>query len=235
MRPVSLRTGFLRQAPGSVLVQQGGTRVLAAVSVEEGVPRWLRGKGSGWLTAEYAMLPQSSRGGRVRRERRGVRGRSAEIQRFIGRALRAAVNLRRLGERTVQVDCDVIEADGGTRTAAVTGAFVALALAFERLRTRRRPFPDPPLIRQVAAVSVGVVGGQVLLDLDYDEDSRAEVDLNVVQTASGRLVEVQGAAEARPFSRRVLDELLDRAAEGNLELCRRQREVLAGIPLPEGG
>ena len=232
LRPISFRTGWLGQAAGSVLVRQGGTRVLAAVSIEERVPRWLRGRGSGWLTCEYGMLPQAS-GERIRRERNGVRGRTAEIQRLIGRSLRAAVDLRRLGERTVRVDCDVIEADGGTRTASITGAFVALALAFERLRTRGL-FVGPPLIRQIAAVSVGVVQGEVLVDLDYAEDSRAAVDLNVVQTAGGRLVEVQGAAEGRPFSRQMLDRLLDRAARANRELCRRQREVLAGIPLPDG-
>ncbi len=233
MRPVSFRTGFLRQAPGSVLVEQGGTRVLAAVSIDEQVPRWLRGKERGWLTAEYGMLPLSS-GQRIRREREGLKGRSTEIQRLIGRSLRAAVDLRRLGERTVRVDCDVIEADGGTRTASITGAFVALALALDRL-DRRGAFAEPPLIRQIAAVSVGVVRGEPLLDLDYAEDSRAEVDLNVVQDAAGRFIEVQGTAEGAPFPRSALDGLLDLATAGNRELCRRQREVLAGIALPEGG
>lgn len=231
IRDLGLQAGFLRRAPGSVLVRQGDTRVVAAVSVEEGVPGWLRGRGRGWLTAEYGMLPLSS-GERIRRDRTGVPGRTAEIQRLIGRSLRAAVDLSRLGERTVRVDCDVIEADGGTRTASITGAFVALALALHRLRTRG-VLEENPLRRQVAAVSVGVVDGRVLLDLDYSEDSRAAVDLTVVATATGELIEVQGAAEAAPFRREVLDELLDAALEGIATIAARQRSVLAGVPLAE--
>ena len=203
--------------------------MVAAVSVEEGVPGWLRGKGRGWLTAEYGMLPLSS-GERIRRDRSGVPGRTAEIQRLIGRSLRAAVDLSALGERTVRVDCDVIEADGGTRTASITGAFVALALALHRLQVRG-VLEENPLRRQVAAVSVGVVDGQVLLDLDYSEDSRAAVDLTVVATPAGQLIEVQGAAEAAPFRREVLDELLDAALEGISTIAARQRSVLAGVPL----
>ena len=203
--------------------------MVAAVSVEEGVPGWLRGRGRGWLTAEYGMLPLSS-GERIRRDRSGVPGRTAEIQRLIGRSLRAAVDLSALGERTVRVDCDVIEADGGTRTASITGAFVALALALHRLQTRGA-LEENPLRRQIAAVSVGVVDGRVLLDLDYSEDSRAAVDLTVVATATGELIEVQGAAEAAPFRREVLDELLDAALEGIAAIAERQRSVLAGIPL----
>ena len=233
IRDLGFQTGFLLRAPGSVLVRQGDTRVLAAVSIEDGVPGWLRGRGRGWLTAEYGMLPLSS-GERIRRDRDGVPGRTAEIQRLIGRSLRAAVDLPLLGERTVRVDCDVIEADGGTRTAAITGAFVALALAFNRFQ-QRGVLPESPLRRQIAAVSVGVVGGEVLLDLDYSEDSRAAVDLTVVATAAGNLIEVQGAAETAPFRREVLNELLDVAADGIAALARRQRAVLAGIPLPEGG
>ena len=206
--------------------------MVAAASIEEGVPRWLRGRGRGWLTAEYGMLPLSS-GERIRRDRDGVPGRTAEIQRLIGRSLRAAVDLSRLGERTVRVDCDVIEADGGTRTASITGAFVALALAFHRLRSRGM-LEENPLRRQIAAVSVGVVDGQVLLDLDYSEDSRAAVDLTVVATAAGELIEVQGAAETAPFRRETLNELLDAALEGIATLAERQRAVLAGIPLPDG-
>lgn len=232
LRPVSFRTGYLRQALGSVLVSQGQTRVLCAVSFEDRVPGWLRGRGRGWLTAEYGMLPLSS-GERIRRDRGGVAGRTTEIQRLIGRSLRAAVDLDRFGERTVRVDCDVIEADGGTRTAAITGAWVALALGFDRL-LRRRELDQSPLIRQVAAVSVGVVDGRVRLDLDYAEDHRAGVDLNVVQTADGRLVEVQGSAEGRPFARPVLDAMLDAADEGIRRLLKRQREALAGIALPAG-
>ena len=207
--------------------------MVAAVSIEDGVPGWLRGRGRGWLTAEYGMLPLSS-GERIRRDRNGVPGRTAEIQRLIGRSLRAAVDLSRLGERTVRVDCDVIEADGGTRTASITGAFVALALAFDRLRSRG-DLRENPLRRQVAAVSVGVVGGEVLLDLDYSEDSRAAVDLTVVATAEGELIEVQGAAEAAPFRRETLNELLDVALGGIATLAARQRAVLAGIPMPDGG
>lgn len=229
IRDLGFQAGYLRRAPGSVLVRQGDTRVVAAVSVEEGVPGWLRGRGRGWLTAEYGMLPLSS-GERIRRDRGGVPGRTAEIQRLIGRSLRAAVDLSGLGERTVRVDCDVIEADGGTRTASITGAFVALALALHRLQTRG-VLAENPLRRQVAAVSVGVVDGRVLLDLDYSEDSRAAVDLTVVATATGELIEVQGAAEAAPFRREVLDELLDAALEGVAAIAERQRSVLAGIPL----
>ena len=229
IRDLGLQTGFLRRAPGSVLVRQGDTRVVAAVSIEEGVPGWLRGRGRGWLTAEYGMLPLSS-GERIRRDRGGVPGRTAEIQRLIGRSLRAAVDLSALGERTVRVDCDVLEADGGTRTASVTGAFVALALALHRLQTRG-VLEENPLRRQIAAVSVGVVDGRVLVDLDYSEDSRAAVDLTVVATATGELIEVQGAAEAAPFRREVLDELLDAALEGVATIGERQRSVLAGIPL----
>ena len=203
--------------------------MVAAVSVEEGVPGWRRGRGRGWLTAEYGMLPLSS-GERIRRDRGGVPGRTAEIQRLIGRSLRAAVDLSRLGERTVRVDCDVIEADGGTRTASITGAFVALALALHRLQ-ERGVLEENPLRRQIAAVSVGVVDGRVLLDLDYSEDSRAAVDLTVVATATGELIEVQGAAEAAPFQREVLDELLDAALEGIATIAARQRSVLAGVPL----
>jgi len=203
--------------------------VVAAVSIEEGVPGWQRGRGRGWLTAEYGMLPLSS-GERIRRDRGGVPGRTAEIQRLIGRSLRAAVDLSALGERTVRVDCDVLEADGGTRTASVTGAFVALALALHRLQTRG-VLEENPLRRQIAAVSVGVVDGRVLVDLDYPEDSRAAVDLTVVATATGELIEVQGAAEAAPFRREVLDELLDAALEGVATIGERQRSVLAGIPL----
>lgn len=232
LRPVAFQTRFLRRVPGSVLISCGHTRVLAAVDVEEGVPRWLRGRRRGWLTAEYGMLPLSS-GERIRRDRTGVPGRTTEIQRLIGRSLRAAVDLRRLGEHTVRVDCDVIEADGGTRTAAITGAFVALALAFEQM-ARRGEVPENPLVHQIAAVSVGVVDGEVRLDLDYSEDSRASVDLNVVQDAGGRLIEVQGSAEGRPFARPTLDEMLDAASEGIARLLARQREALAGIALPDG-
>ncbi len=232
LRRLEFQPGFLRRTPGSVLVRQGHTQLVCAVGIEDSVPGWIRGRGRGWITAEYGMLPLSS-GERIRRDRNGVPGRTAEIQRLIGRALRAAVDLAALGERTVRVDCDVIEADGGTRTAAVTGGFVALSLALHRLQ-QQGVLRASPLRRQLAAVSVGMVDGEVLLDLDYSEDSRASVDLTVVQAADGPLIEVQGTAEAAPFSRRILDDLLDTAAVGITRLTSRQREVLAGIPLPEG-
>ncbi len=230
IRGIGMQTGFLRRAPGSVLVRQGGTRVICAAGWDERAPDWLKGRGRGWLTAEYGMLPRSS-GERIRRERRGVPGRTSEIQRLIGRSLRAALDLGGLGERTIQLDCDVIEADGGTRTAAITGGFVSLALLLEDAR-RRRSF-RPALRRQIAAVSVGVVRGELLLDLDYAEDAAAEVDLNVVQTSGGDLIEVQGNAEGKPFSRTLLNEMLDAAALGIESLVRKQREALAGIALPE--
>ncbi len=230
IRETGIQSGFLRRTPGSVLLRQGGTRVLCAAGFEERAPDWLKGKGRGWLTAEYGMLPRSS-DERIRRDRRGVAGRTAEIQRLIGRSLRAALHLEGLGERTIQLDCDVIEADGGTRTAAITGGFVSLALLLEDAR-RRRLLSGPVLRRQIAAVSVGIVRGELLLDLDHAEDAAAEVDLNVVQTASGDLIEVQGNAEGKPFSRSLLNEMLDAAATGIEILARKQREVLAGIPLP---
>ncbi len=228
IRPVGVQTGFLARTPGSALIRQGGTRVLCAAGFDERPPDWLKGKGRGWLTAEYAMLPRSS----DERIGRGPSGRGTEIQRLIGRSLRAGLDLAGIGERTIRIDCDVIEADGGTRTAAITGGFVALALLLEDAR-RRRALPGALLRRQVAAVSVGVVRGEVLLDLDYAEDAAADVDLNVVQTADGDLIEVQGNAEGRPFGRALLNEMLDAAATGIAALANRQRTALAGIPLPE--
>jgi ribonuclease PH len=221
LRPVSIDTGFLEQADGSALVSFGRTRVLCAASIEDSVPRWLAGSGRGWLTAEYGMLPAST-GQRIRREASEgkQKGRTIEIQRLIGRSLRAAYDMQTLGERTVWLDCDVIEADGGTRTAAISGAWVALARA-----AAKRGLPAPADV--VSAVSVGIVDGEPLLDLDYGEDSTAEVDMNVVMTGDGRLIEVQATAEQVPFERAQLDELLGLAAKGIDEIAVVQRATAA--------
>ncbi|BDE06470.1 ribonuclease PH [Vulcanimicrobium alpinum] len=226
LRPLSIEPGFLAFADGSVLISLGRTRVICAATVEEKVPPWMRGRGSGWVTAEYAMLPQATP---ERNQREAVKGklggRTHEIQRLIGRALRAVVDLDKLGERSVVVDCDVIGADGGTRTASITGAWVALNLAL------RRHF-DPekksawPIVGQIAAVSVGIVGGTPVLDLPYDEDSTAEVDMNVAMTDAGGFVELQGTAEREPFSRAHLDALLGLADAGIRELFAAQRAAL---------
>jgi ribonuclease PH len=223
---VQIERGVLKYAEGSALVSCGDTRVLCAVSVEHGVPPFLRGSGQGWVTAEYGMLPRSTHQRTPREASRGKQGgRTVEIQRLIGRSLRAVVDLAALGERTLWIDCDVLQADGGTRTASVTGAFVALAEALERLRAQGE-LPRLPLHDFVAAISVGVVDGQVLLDLAYDEDTRAEVDMNVVGTAGGRLIEVQGTAERTPFSRDELTTLLDLAQRGIAQLVAVQRQAL---------
>ncbi|MFQ6058566.1 MAG: ribonuclease PH [Anaerolineae bacterium] len=224
LRPVRITLGYLDYAEGSVLIEMGATRVLCAVSVEEKVPSWLQGRGQGWLTAEYAMLPRSTHS-RTPREVLRLRGRTQEIRRFIGRSLRAAVDLEALGERTLIVDCDVIQADGGTRTVAITGGYVALALALDKL-IRGGLLPPHVLRTALAAVSVGVVDGEAMLDLCYNEDSRAEVDFNVVITAQGEYVEVQGTAEGAPFARQTMDRLLDLAEKGIQELLVIQREVL---------
>ena len=221
LRPIEIVTDFLEQAHGSALISVGRTRVLCTATVEDGVPRWLEGTGRGWLTAEYGMLPAST-GERMQREARAGRqqGRTVEIQRLVGRSLRAAYATDALGERTVWLDCDVLQADGGTRTAAITGAWVALARA-----TQAQQLPQPDT--QIAAVSVGIVDGEARLDLDYEEDSSAEVDMNVVMTGDGRLVEVQATAEARAFSRSQLDELVDLAAGGIERITNKQREAVA--------
>jgi ribonuclease PH len=221
LRPLEVVPNFVEQAHGSALISFGKTRVLCTASVEEGVPRWLAGSGRGWLTAEYGMLPGST-GTRTPREASGgkQKGRTVEIQRLIGRSLRAAYPMTSLGERTVWLDCDVLQADGGTRTAAVSGVWIALALAMRRLG-----LPDP--VDHIAAVSVGIVDGVCLLDLDYEEDASAEVDMNVVMTGDGRLVEVQATAERTPFSKEQLAELVELAAGGIERIVERQREVLA--------
>jgi ribonuclease PH len=219
LRRLTVEPDFVEQADGSALISFGKTRVLCTASVDEGVPRWLQGSGRGWLTAEYGMLPAST-GERTRREASEGRqkGRTVEIQRLIGRALRAAYSLESLGERTVWVDCDVIQADGGTRTAAVSGAWVALARA-----AAKRGLPDPEDL--VGAVSVGIVEGEALLDLDYVEDAAADVDMNVVMTGSGRLVEVQATAERVPFGREELNTLVDLAVRGIGEIGEAQRRA----------
>lgn len=225
LRPVTITPGYLKYPEGSALIQVGETRVLCTVSVEEGVPRWLEGQGQGWLTAEYAMLPRATLTRTPRETTPSAR--SHEIRRLIGRALRAAVDLKLIGERTLIVDCDVLQADGGTRTAAITGAYVALVLALQKMIATKSASPRV-LKTQVAAVSVGIVGGEVLLDLDYAEDSRAEVDFNVVMTAEEKFIEVQGTAEGEPFSREAMDRLLQLARDGISELLKIQAKALGG-------
>lgn len=219
---------WLDHAEGSVLVEFGKTRVLVAASVTEGVPRWLKGQGKGWVTAEYEMLPRSTHTRSDRESRRGkVGGRTHEISRLIGRALRAVIDYEALGENTIVIDCDVLQADGGTRTASITGAYVALADAVEYLRGRGALVGEP-LKGSVAAISVGVVDGVPVLDLPYEEDSTAEVDMNIVCTGDGRLIEVQGTAEGEPFDRALMDQLLDLGQSGCAELTRLQQEALQG-------
>jgi ribonuclease PH len=225
---VRITRGFTRHAEGSVLVEFGDTRVLVTATVEDGVPGFMRGKGEGWITAEYGMLPRATHTRSAREAARGKQGgRTLEIQRLIGRSLRAIVDLRALGERTVTLDCDVLQADGGTRTASISGAYVALALAVGRLE-RRGVLAGGVLRDQLAAVSVGVVDGVGLLDLPYAEDSRAEVHMNVVGMGSGRMIEVQGTGEGGSFDRRELDGLLDLAWLGIEAIAARQREAIEG-------
>jgi ribonuclease PH len=226
LRPVKITPDFIRSAEGSVLIEMGRTRVIATATVEDGVPTFLKGTGKGWVTGEYGMLPRSTEERTPRESVRGRQsGRTLEIQRMIGRTLRAATDSKALGERTVWIDCDVIEADGGTRTASVTGAFVALAMALERM-VAAGILRSLPVTDSVAATSVGIVDDELLLDLAYDEDSRAQVDMNVVMTGSGEFVEVQASAEARPYTSRELEQLLDLAASGIRHLTKIQRELL---------
>jgi ribonuclease PH len=229
MRPVQITTGFLPYAEGSVLIAMGNTRVVCAASLEERVPPFLRNSGQGWLTAEYAMLPRATQT-RTAREigRGGASGRTHEIQRLIGRSLRAIADMKALGERTITIDCDVLQADGGTRTAAITGAYVAFALASHQL-LKVGKIQRSLTSGQVAAVSVGIVNNVPLLDLKYDEDSRAEVDMNVVCTDDGRFIELQGTAEREPFSRAQMDELVALGTRGIEALIAIQKEVIAGV------
>jgi ribonuclease PH len=233
LRPVHLEPEYLKYAEGSVLISVGNTRVLCAASIEDRVPAWMKGRGTGWVTAEYAMLPRATQERTQREASKGkLGGRTHEIQRIIGRALRAVTDMTKMGERTVWLDCDVLQADGGTRTAAVTGAWVALALALLKTFDPKNP-RKWPLTGQIAATSVGLVAGSPLLDLAYDEDSRAEVDMNVFMTDAGKFTELQGTAEATPFSRPELDTLLSLAEGGIRQLLTAQRSVLEPLGYPQ--
>jgi ribonuclease PH len=229
LRETTLTPNYLMHAEGSVLIQAGNTKVICAASVEDRVPNFLRNTGKGWVTAEYGMLPRATSTRTQREASQGkVGGRTQEIQRLIGRSLRSVTNLPALGERTIWIDCDVIQADGGTRTASITGAFVALALALERLR-ERDVIRTIPLADYVAATSVGIVDTEPLLDLAYEDDSRAEVDMNIVKTGDGRFIEVQGTAEALPFGRDALMTLLDLADYGIAQLVEKQRAIVGHL------
>lgn len=226
LRPTEISPNYLLHAEGSVLIEVGRTRVICSASVEDRVPPFLRNSGKGWITAEYSMLPRATTTRSTRESTAGrVGGRTHEIQRLIGRSLRAVSKLEALGERTVWIDCDVIQADGGTRTAAITGGFVALVLAVQGMRERGQ-ITSMPVLDHVAATSVGVVAGAPMLDLAYSEDSVAEVDMNIIKTGDGRFIEVQGTAEGAPFERDTLNQLLSLADEGIQQLIERQREIV---------
>lgn len=226
LRPVTFERNYTKHAEGSVLVSFGDTKVLCTASVEHGVPRWLKGQGKGWITAEYGMLPRATNTRNQREAARGKQsGRTQEIQRLIGRSLRAMVDLSKLGENTIYVDCDVIQADGGTRTASITGAAVAMIDALESLQQKKKLKADP-LIGLVAAVSVGIKNGEVLLDLCYEEDASCDTDLNVVMTQKGEFIEIQGTAEEKPFTRTEADRMLDVAQAGIADLVKMQQTVL---------
>jgi ribonuclease PH len=229
LRPVRFVPGFLPDAEGSVMVEMGSTRVICTATVQDGVPPFLRGRGTGWVTAEYGMLPRSSPQ-RIERERRGPGGRTHEIQRLIGRSLRAVTDLAALGERSILLDCDVIQADGGTRCASITGGYVAMALALGRLESAGL-LERPALTDSIAAVSVGIVDGRVVLDLPYEEDHRAAVDLNLVMTGGGRFVEVQGTAEGAPFTERELRQLVALGQAGIVRLAALQQTALRAAGL----
>jgi ribonuclease PH len=229
LRETKLTPDYLDHAEGSVFIEAGRTRVICTASVEDRVPQFLRNTGKGWVTAEYGMLPRATNTRMQRESTAGkVGGRTQEIQRLIGRSLRSVTNLHALGERTIWIDCDVIQADGGTRTASITGSFVALALAIEKLR-ERDVIRTIPLSDYVAATSVGIVDGEALLDLAYDDDSRADVDMNIVKTGNGRFIEVQGTAEAMPFGRDALMTLLDLADHGIKQLVEKQRAIVGHL------
>lgn len=232
LRKIKITKNFIKYAEGSCLIESGNTKVICTVSAEEGVPPFLRGKGQGWITSEYGMIPRSCKT-RVQRESSKGRqnGRTQEIQRLVGRSLRSVVDLRKLGERTLTVDCDVIQADGGTRTSSITGSFVALIGALDRMR-KEKLIDEIPLSDYVAAVSVGMVGGRFLLDLDYEEDSSSEVDMNVVMTASGKIIEIQGTAEKKPFSEGDLKRLLGLAKGGIKKIIAIQKAAVKDIFTP---
>ncbi|MCW2751504.1 MAG: ribonuclease [Aeromicrobium sp.] len=227
LRPVTITRNWLDHAQGSCLIEFGKTKVLCAASASEGVPRWRKGSGLGWVTAEYAMLPQATHDRSARESVKGrIGGRTHEISRLVGRSLRAAIDYKALGENTITIDCDVLQADGGTRTAAITGAYVALFDAVEHLR-KAGALAGEPLVESVAAISVGIIDGVPLLDLPYVEDVRAETDMNVVMTGSGKFIEVQGTAEGAPFDKAELDALLELAGKGCAELTSIQNAALA--------
>jgi ribonuclease PH len=229
LRDTTLTPNYLPHAEGSVFIEAGRTKVICTASLEDRVPQFLRGSGKGWVTAEYGMLPRATSTRMTREASAGkVGGRTQEIQRLIGRSLRAVTNMPALGERTLWIDCDVISADGGTRTASITGAFVALALAFEKMRERSL-IQTIPIVDYVAATSVGIVDGEPLLDLAYDDDSRADVDMNIVKTGDGRFIEVQGTAEAIPFGRPALNQLLDLAELGIAQLIEKQKALVGHL------
>lgn len=236
LRPVTIERNYIKYAEGSVLITVGETKVICTATIEDKVPQFLRGMGEGWITAEYAMLPRATETRNVREVSKGrPSGRTHEIQRLIGRALRSVIDLKAIGERTIWIDCDVIQADGGTRTSSITGAYIALVDALTKLKEQEK-WETLPVTDYLAAVSVGIVDGQVLLDLCYQEDSRAEVDFNVVMTGSGKLVEVQGTAEHNPFTKNQLMEMLGLAEKGIDELIKIQRrELAAGLTNQWGG
>lgn len=226
LRPISFIRNYTKHAEGSVLVSYGDTKVLCTASVETQVPRWLKGKGKGWITAEYGMLPRATHERTQREAAKGKQsGRTQEIQRLIGRSLRAMVDLEKLGENTIHIDCDVLQADGGTRTASITGAAIALVDALEKLQQAKKLKADP-LVGLVAAVSVGIKNGEILLDLNYEEDSSCDTDLNVVMTQKGEFIEIQGTAEEKPFTRAQADEMLAMAETGIKQLIAEQQNVL---------
>jgi len=228
LRDVKITRNFLRYPKGSILIEMGLTRVICTATIEDGVPSFLKGTGRGWLTAEYAMIPMSTHTRIPREASRGrIGGRTHEIQRLIGRSLRAVTDLKAFGERTIYIDCDVIQADGGTRTASITGGFVALIDAFRRLR-EEGVVDKIPVTDFVSAVSTGIVNGNIYLDLDYEEDSKASVDMNFVMTRGGLFIEVQGTAEEEPFDRMLLEQMTDLASRGILELTKKQQEILGG-------
>lgn len=229
LRPMKLTAGVNKYAEGSVFIEVGETKVICTATVEERVPPFMKGQGKGWVTAEYSMLPRATHSRNQREAARGkLTGRTMEIQRLIGRALRSVVNLQALGERTITLDCDVIQADGGTRTTSITGSFVALAIAVNKIAIQHK-LPVFPITDFLASVSVGVVGDKALLDLNYEEDSKAKVDMNLVMTGSGKYVELQGTGEESPFDRQEFDQLLSLGEQGILQMIERQKEVLGPI------
>ena len=224
LRKVTVQKNYLKHAEGSCLISFGDTKVVCSASVEEGVPPFLKGKGQGWVTAEYGMLPRSCTQ-RITREKGGGSGRTQEIQRLVGRSLRAVVDMKKLGERTIKIDCDVIQGDGGTRTASITGGYIALAMAVKKIM-KQKLITVSPLIEQVAAISVGMKGGRAVLDLNYAEDSKADVDMNIVMVGAGQFVEIQGTAEGKAFAQKDMDAMVKLAGKGIRELFTLQKKIL---------